>query len=48
MNMLTVLHWLRTGYIDGFLHDILKIRVLSEIENFDEPNKYKLFNTILG
>jgi hypothetical protein len=22
--------------------------VLSEIENFDEPNKYKLFNTVLG
>jgi hypothetical protein len=48
MNMLTGLHWLRTRYNDGFLHSVMKIRVLIDIESFDEPNKFKLFNTILG
>jgi hypothetical protein len=46
--MLTGLHWRGTGYNDGFLHDVTKIRVLSEIESLDEPNKSKLFNTIQG
>jgi len=36
MHMLTGLQGLRTGYNDGFLHDIMKIRVLSEIGSFDE------------
>ena len=37
LHVLTGLHVLRTGYNDGFLHDVMKIRVLSEIESFDEP-----------
>jgi len=32
--MLTGLHWLREGYNDGFLHNVMKIRFLSEIEKF--------------
>jgi hypothetical protein len=31
-NMLTGLHWLKTGYNDGFLHNVMKIWVLSDIE----------------
>jgi hypothetical protein len=46
--MFTGLHWLRMGYNGGFLHNVMKIRVLREIASFDESDKYKIFNTILS